>query len=122
MDEGGRRRFAPRLFARFGFFVLPLLHFGVVFKLFVRLTLPGAFLQDHFGFGQTFEALLAAGDFVRRIHAFGHGAGVGSVGEREEGLHFGLELRFEFEQAFIRNGLTLGGIRVNFGSIQADVA
>ena len=42
-----------------------------------RSPLRSADLQTPLGFGQTFEAFLATGDFIRRVHALGKGAGVG---------------------------------------------
>jgi thymidylate synthase len=52
------------------------------------------------GCGQTCETFLAQGNLVADIHAGGYGLAIGLLGQLEQLLHFGAQLRFDLRAGF----------------------
>ncbi len=116
-----RRRAAgfPPLLARFFFSRVP---FRFVRSAFGLIAFLRAGCQHRFRLRQIGQALLATGDCIGEDQPVGQGHLVRLLAEREQLVDFGVQLMFEFQQTLGTDGMAFGGVGVDLGAVQADVA
>ena len=96
--------------------------FGVIGSLLGFITVLGAGFSDGFRLRQPGQPLVAKGDFIGDDQPLRHLRLLGVLGEGEQLVDFQAQLAVAFEQTLVTDRPALGGIGVDLGSIQTDVA
>ena len=99
-----------------------MLHFGRVLLLLSFEALTGALLDLCLGRIDGQQTLLASRDLGRHVHAIGHAHTVGLLAQRQQGLHFFVQLGFDLVRVGPRQGFVLARVGVNLGAVQRDTA
>jgi hypothetical protein len=99
-----------------------LVDFGIVGSLLGLIAFLGSGLSDRFRLGQVDQPLVAKGDCIGDDQSFGSLRLLGLLGESEQRVDLHAQLAVEVEQTLVTDRTALGGIGVDFGAVQTEVA